>query len=133
MAFTLPIWRQSLCAVSGAIVGGMAGMVVGFSQTMPASPILTLIEALKTGLVLGLFGWIMLLVLLGAWLHYGFSAVAGPALLNALLSAILTVLVCNALHIPILDTLLGLLIGTLIGWLLCLWCGRWAGVKGVAR
>jgi hypothetical protein len=135
MAFTLPIWRRSLCAASGAICGGLAGMVMGFYQGPPGAVVLTAAQAFQTGLVLGFIGWMVLLLVIGAWLHYTASAIALPALVNALLSSVLTVFICNALNIPIIDVLVGLLIGTLVGWLLCLLCGRWAepGLKGVAR
>ena len=136
MAFTLPLWRRSLCAASGAICGGLAGTVMGVYQGPPGAAVMTAAQALQVGLVLGFLGWIVLLLVIGAWLHYGASAIALPALVNALLSSVLTVFVCNALNMPFLDVLLGLVIGTLVGWLLCLLCGRWAavaGLKGVAR
>ncbi len=133
MAFTLPIWRRSLCAVSGALCGGFAGMVMGFYQSKPGAGTLTPVQALQVGLALGFVGWVMLLVVIGAWLHYGTSAIALPALLNAMLSSILTVFACNALKFPIIDTVLGLVMGTLVGWLLCRLCDRWEGMKGVAR
>ncbi len=128
----IPIWRRSLCAVSGAIVGGLSGMILGFIFAQPVSPTLSPSEMVKASLIFALLGWIAVLVFLGAWLHYGFSQIAGPALLNALITAFVTVFVCNKIHIAVICTLLGLLIGTLIGWILCILCTRYE-TKGVTR
>lgn len=124
MAYLVPIWRRSLCAVTGAIVGGFAGLIMQLLQLPLHPPLLTTSEAVKIGLILGLAGWLGMLVVLAAWLHYRLSQIAGPALVNSLLSAALTVFACNIFRYPIIDTVLGLLIGTLVGWLLCLTCGK---------
>jgi uncharacterized membrane protein YeaQ/YmgE (transglycosylase-associated protein family) len=129
----LPIWSRSLCAAAGAMVGGFAGVVMGLLLSPPHAFTLTASETWKAGLLLGLVGWVILLIVFGLWLHYGMSQIAGPSLLNALLSAVLTVWVCRALHVPILDTLIGLLVGTLVGWILCQLCGRFTPLKGANR
>jgi hypothetical protein len=129
----LLIWRRSLCAVSGAIVGGLSGMIMGFVLAPPATPALSLPDVVRASLVLGILGWIVLLVVIGAWLHYGFSQIALPALVNALITAFLTVFFCNKIHVAVICTVLGLVIGTLVGWLLCIACQRWAGTKGGSR
>jgi hypothetical protein len=125
MPLILPIWRQSLCAVSGAIAGGLAGTVMGLAQAESPHQNLTVPEAWEIALVLGAAGWLVLLILVGLWFHYGLAKIALPALVNAMLTSIVTVFVCRALHIAYLDTLLGVLIGTLIGYLLCRLCGRY--------
>ena len=130
----LPIWRRSLCAAAGAMVGGFSGAVMGLFLSAPNPLTLTAAETWKVGLILGLVGWVILLIVLGLWLHYGISQIAWPSLFNALLSAVLTVWVCRAVHFPVLDTLIGLLVGTLVGWVLCQLCGRYTTiVKGVSR
>jgi len=108
-------------------------MVMGFVLAPPATPLLTASEVLKASSALGILGWIVLLVVIGAWLHYGFSQIAVPALINALITAFFTVFLCNKIHVAIICTVLGLFVGTLIGWLLCLLCGRWSELKGGAR
>ncbi len=131
MAWSLPIWRRSLCAVSGAIAGGLAGTVMGLVQA-DKSFTLTAAEAFRVGLLLGAAGWVVLLIVIGLWFHYGLAQVAWPALVNTMITCILTVFVCRALHIPYLDTIIGVLIGTLVGYLLCLLCGRFIKPAGVA-
>jgi hypothetical protein len=124
MAYLVPIWRRSLCAVTGAIVGGFTGMIMQLLQSPLHPPLLTISEVLKIGLILGLAGWLGMLVVLAVWLHYRLSQIAGPALVNSLLSAILTVFVSNIFRYSIIDTVLGIFIGTVVGWLLCLACGK---------
>jgi hypothetical protein len=133
MAFGLPIWTRSLCAASGALAGGFTGSVLGLLLSPPNAITLTASEALRAGVILGLVGWVIILLVVGAWLHYGISQIAAPSLVNAMLSAILTVFVCRAVHFPIADTVLGLMVGTLVGWILCQLCGRFETVKGAVR
>jgi hypothetical protein len=133
MIFPFTLWSRSLCAASGALAGGFAGAVLGLLQTPPNAIVLSAAQALRVGLVLGLVGWLLILLVIGVWFHYGVGTIAGPALVNAILSALLTVLLCEALHVPILDALIGLLAGTLVGWILCLLCGRFENVKGATR
>lgn len=131
MPFTLPIWRRSICAVAGAMAGSLAGMVMGLLQSEMPPGVMSAADAWKASFALSVTGWVVILIVLGLWLHYGVSQIAWPALANSLLSATFTVFVCRALHIAFLDTILGLLIGTLIGYLLCLLCGRFSAFKGV--
>jgi hypothetical protein len=130
MALSLPIWRRSLCAVSGAIAGGIAGTVMGLILSDPGFT-LTVAESLRVGLLLGAVGWVVLLVVIGLWFHYGVAQVAWPALANSMITCVLTVFACRALNIPYLDTILGVLMGTLVGYLLCLLCGRFSKPAGV--
>lgn len=127
----MPIWRHSLCAVTGAIVGAFSGMMMGLLQSPRQPPVLTMGDVVKTGLILGVAGWIGMLVVLAAWLHYRLSQIAGPALVNSLLSAILTVFVCNIVRFSVIDSILGVFIGTLVGWLLCRVCGKFLARREV--
>ena len=45
----------------------------------------------------GVAGFLMVLLVLGMWLHYGIAAVAFPAFINAILTGVLTALVVHAL------------------------------------
>jgi len=79
---------------------------------------------LAIALLLGLGAWVLLLLIYGVWLHVGAHALAGPLLLNALVTALVTVWVENHLHHPRVDALLGLILGYLVGRMLCLLCLR---------
>ena len=119
--------RLSFCALNGAIVGAIAGFLIGLLQGEHAQP-LAAAEVLGVGVTLGLLGWAFILIVVGMWLHYGSSAVAWPALINALLTAVLTVWVNNLVDLQTIATLIGILIGILVGTVLCRLCrrGRWA-------
>jgi len=124
----LTIWHRSLCAVTGAIAGGFAGMLFGFAQLQ--QPALTPTDAVKVGILLGLVAWVFILMVEALWLHYG-AAVVWPSLVTSLLSAILTVVVANAVAVPVLSVWIGLLFGTLVGALLCRLCGERVDPRGV--
>lgn len=125
------IWQQSLCAVTGAIAGGFAGMVFGIIETQQIGwPVG---QAVRMGVVFGLVGWIGILLIEALWLHYG-AAVVWPSFVTSLLSAVLTVVVANTIAIPVVAVWIGLIIGTLVGALLCRLCDqRGAVTKGAAR
>ena len=117
----LTIWRRSLCAVTGAIAGGLVGLIVGlFQSTMPA--VLTMPEILRVTLILGLFAWLAILLIVGVWVRYGAIAIALPSLITTFITAFLTVYLANKLQVPVLAVWLGLIVGTLVGLLLCRLC-----------
>lgn len=124
-AATALFGRFSFCAKIGAIVGIIAGSF--FALLQGSSPAATFApqELLLMGIALALVGWLFVLLAVGIWLRYGAAAIAGPALLNALITAILTVLVCDFFGLPALDWIFGLVIGLLVGTLLCRLCERW--------
>jgi hypothetical protein len=123
MGNILTIWWRSLCAASGAIAGGTAGLLFGLAYRLSTVPISTA-DGVQAGVVLGLFGWVVLLLLIGVWLHYGVRAIALPALVTSLLSAVLTVLISMRYPpSPLADLWIGLLVGTLVGAALCALCG----------
>ena len=126
----LTLWRHSLCAVTGAIAGGFAGMLLGIAQLH--QPALLLADAVKVGILLGLVAWVFILMVEGLWLHYG-SAIVWPSLVTSLLSAVLTVVIANAVALPVLSVWLGILVGTLVGALLCRLCGERSGSLGARR
>lgn len=120
----LSIWRRSICAASGALAGGIAGMLFGFTQLgRQRFPIPAMI-AINTGLLLGAVGWVAILIVVGLWLHYGLRTIALPALFTSLVTAVLTVLIAIQLWIAFLDVWIGLLVGTIVGAVLCRLCGR---------
>ncbi|MBS0447625.1 MAG: hypothetical protein JSR59_16910 [Proteobacteria bacterium] len=126
----LTIWRHSLCAVTGAIAGGFAGMSFGIAQLQ--QPALPLTDAIEVGILLGLVAWVFILMVEGLWLHYG-SAVVWPSLITSLSSAVLTVVIANAVALPVLSVWIGILFGTVVGALLCRLCGERPGAQGVRR
>lgn len=122
MGNILTIWWRSLCAASGALVGGMSGLLFGLAQLRSTAPI-SIPDAIQVGILLGLVGWVGLLLLLGIWLHYSVRAIALPALVTSLLSAVLTVVISIRFPNVLADLWIGLLIGTLVGAALCALCG----------
>jgi uncharacterized membrane protein len=102
---------------------------MGLEQSDPSFAI-TIVDAFRVGLLLGAVGWVVLLIVVGLWFHYGMAQVAWPALVNAMITCILTVFVCRTLDLAYLDTILGVLIGTLVGYALCLLCGRFTKLAG---
>jgi len=105
------------------MAGGITGLLFGLVQLGGPGAVFPVIEAAKTGILLGLVAWVVILVVVGLWLHYGLRPIALPALLNALVAAVLTVLIASPLRIPLLDVWIGLLVGTLVGATLCRLCG----------
>lgn len=117
-----PFARLPFCSLPGAVGGSFAGFIV--TLFMLEHPDLTLSpqEQVLLGLMIGMTGWLLILLLYGMILQYGVGAILWPSLLNALLSALLTVFVNLWLARPVVASLLGLLIGILVGALLCRFC-----------
>jgi hypothetical protein len=122
------IWRRSLCAVSGAIAGGITGLLFGLAQLSSGKIAMT--AAAETGIVLGFIAWIAILVVVGLWLHYGPRVIALPSLITSLVTAVLTVFIGNQLSIPILDVWIGLLVGTVVGAIFCRLCPTRQALSG---
>lgn len=119
----LTIWRRSLCAASGAIAGGIVGLLVGlFQAAMPG--VIPLPDVVRAALILGLFAWLVILLIVGVWLHYGAGAIALSSLVTTLLTSLLTVYLANKIQLPVLAVWIGILVGTLVGYLLCRVCGE---------
>ena len=122
MPALLTIWRRSLCAVTGAIAGGSAGLVLGLVQTQTPMIVLLPSQVVQVGLLLGVVAWFGLLMVVGVWLHYGIATIALPALVTSVLSSLLTIFVANQVLIPLLAVWIGLVVGTLVGLMLCRLC-----------
>lgn len=117
-----PFARLPFCSLPGAVAGSFAGFIV--TLFMLEHPDLTLSpqEQVLLGLMIGITAWLLILLLYGMILQYGIGAIMWPSLLNALLSALLTVFVNLWLARPPIASVLGLLIGILVGALLCRFC-----------
>ena len=116
--------RLSFCAANGALVGALAGFLFGAHLLEHANHTLTPAEIVQVAALLAPVCWLVVLVVVGWWLHYGARAIAWPLLLNALLTVLLTVWLNNLIRIPEIATLIGLLIGALVGTVLCRFCRR---------
>lgn len=119
--------RLSFCALMGALIGALAGFL--FSALMEEHPgyVFTTTELLQIALPLIVVCWLVVLLIVGVWLHYGVAAIAWPLLLNAFLTVLLTLWANNLIQMPVLAGLIGLLIGILVGSILCRFCGRLPG------
>ncbi len=116
--------KLPICSLVGAIIGSIAGFFFGMLQSQLTLPVLPMIDVLRIGLLLALLGWLIALLVVGVWLHYGVAAIALQAFINAILTAILTVYANNLIQQPIIATFIGLVIGILIGYILCWYCRK---------
>jgi hypothetical protein len=69
-------------------------------------------------LLLAFVAWIVVMIVLGVWLHYGLSQIAVPAAVNAIITSFLTVWLNLIIQLPWLAPLLGILVGLI----LCRFC-----------
>jgi len=115
--------RLTPCELNGMLIGALTGLMfcivwlMGKAFTPVAYPLW-----LYLALVLALFCWGALFALLCGPLRYAPSSVAGPLLVNSLLTSVLTVYLCNLSGQPFLFFLIGMLVGLLVGRLLCRYC-----------
>jgi len=116
--------RLSFCALMGAIIGALAGFL--FAALMEEHPghVFTNAELLQIAVPLAIACWLVVLLIVGVWLHYGAAAIAWPLLLNAFVTVLLTVWANNLIQMPAIAGIIGLLIGILVGSILCRFCGR---------
>lgn len=115
--------KLSLCALAGALVGAGAGGVLGLYLVGVPSPALSAGQILQLGALLGLLGWLVVLLIIGLWLRYGARRIALPSFVTAMFTAVLTVYFNLLVGQPVLATLVGLVVGILVGTVLCwLWC-----------
>jgi hypothetical protein len=120
-----PIMRRlTLCPVIGGIAGAFVGMVFGLVQLGHSSEDLSAIGLLAVAMIAGGSAWGIILVVVGLWLHYGARAIAFPALVTVLITAVLTVYANHALQLPAVAGLVGVAIALVVGFLLCLLCGH---------
>ena len=86
--------------------------------------VLSWADIVKVGILLGLLGWVVVLVVVGMWLRYGVRAIFLAALINAILTSVLAVYANNLIQRPTLASLIGLVVGVLVGAALCWLCGK---------
>jgi|SRR5215831_15014230 len=116
--------KLPICSLVGAIIGSIAGFLFGMLQSQAGLPIFPMIDVLRIGLLLAILGWLIVLVVVGIWLRYGAPAIALQALVNGILTAVLTVYANNLIRQPVWATIIGLVIGILVGLILCWYCRR---------
>lgn len=102
------------------IVGAVIGMILTILYWMQAGVLsLTTAELWYVALILALFGWIVLMFVLVALVRSTFRSVMIPALVNALLVAVLTTFVSYRAGAMEWAWLIGILIGAVVGYVLC--------------
>lgn len=116
--------RMSPCELNGMLIGVIAGTIfsaIWFSVDSTFTPVAAPLW-LYLALVMAAFCWMLLFGLLCGPLHYAPSTVAGPLLINALMTSVLTIYLCNLSAMPSVFFLFGILVGLLVGRLLCRFC-----------
>lgn len=113
--------RMTICTHAGALVGIIAGFVIGFAVSETARRP-SWEEIIAIGSLSGLTAWLLVVLFFGLLLHYGVRPIAVPALINALLIGILTTFFGGLMPSPLLAILIGLIIGLIVGALLCTLC-----------
>jgi hypothetical protein len=113
-----------LCALAGGLVGVITGFFTGLYEIGNPTLVLSGGDQVRLGLALGLVGWLVVLFILAAWFRYRLGGIALPALVTALLTGVITVLILEALHLPALSVPIGLVAGIAIGFVLCAACRR---------
>lgn len=114
--------RLPFCSLVGAFVGVTAGSILGLTLDAVPSQGLPPSAPVALGLLLGGFGWIVVLVFMGLWMRYGIAQIWAPAAINAALTGIVTVLVNLLVRQMVLAPAIGILSGILVGAILCRFC-----------
>jgi len=119
-------WQFPFCSRVGGIAGAIVGLFFGLVQLhLDPAIVFTVGELIGIGVLLGLVGWICVLVIVGIWLHYSVRAVALLGLIISLVSGIVIVVTLNMIGFAPLGMLFGLFIGMLLGALICwILCGK---------
>lgn len=112
--------RLGFCAMIGAIIGILAGFMIGLIQRV--APVFDLADIATLGVIFGILLWLFVLFLLVFLLRYRFASVGWAALVNALLTCTLTAIALNTLQTPPLGFLIGGLVGIVVGALFCRLC-----------
>jgi hypothetical protein len=112
--------RLGTCGNAGLIVGMLTGGLLALLDFLDGPLAPTLTQIIRLWLVTALFGWLVLLAIFVGLVRWRFSAVALPSLVNAVLVAGLTLLICQALGAFAYAWWIGILVGLLVGRLLCL-------------
>lgn len=114
--------KLPFCSLVGALIGIVAGTLLGISQPALGAVMPPLNEVFTNSLLLALIGWITVVIVFGVWLRYGVATIAPPAAVNAIITAFLTTWLDLKIHQPAISPLLGMLVGILVGLILCLFC-----------
>lgn len=128
--------KLPFCSLAGALAGMPVGFLFGLYLFEIGSAGLPIPygQLVQGSLLLAFFGWLFALLVLCSWLRYRFASVAWPALLNSVLTSLLTLFWLHALAIPALGTLVGLISGVLVGAIFCWICRRTGfAAAGVSR
>jgi hypothetical protein len=70
--------RLPFCSLPGAIVGAISGLVFGLTLTGNTTISLQWSDILLAGMLLGVPGFLFVLLLFGLWLRYGVGAIFSP-------------------------------------------------------
>ena len=126
IAITRPVSKRlSPCELNGMLVGVVVGTIFAVLWLVgTASVPLTYPLWLYIALVLAMFCWVCLMVVLCWFLKYEFGPLAAPVFVNALLTGIFTVYLCNLSGVPSVFFLIGLFVGYVVGRLLCRLCDK---------
>jgi hypothetical protein len=118
--------RAGTCANAGLIVGAVVGAILTLLDWVHEGKLeLSGGEILAIVAMLAAFAWLVLLFVFVGALRLPFVAVALPALVNALLAVVVTVLIAYVLDAFGLTWLIGPLVGLLVGMLLCYLARAW--------
>ncbi len=128
IAVTRPFsMRMTPCELNGALIGAITGLffAVAWMAGKEADPSYVPVAFplwLQMALALAVFCWFALFGLLCGPLRYAPSAVTGPLLVNAVITSVLTVYLCNLVGKPMLFFAIGIAVGFAVGRLLCRYC-----------
>lgn len=116
--------RLSFCALVGGMIGAICGFLFTVIQTGHAPGAFPNQLLFNIGLVLGAAAFLLVLLIVGGLCRYGVRAIFFGALVNSLLTSVLTVFVADRVGRPPVTALLGLITGIVVGSILCQLC-RW--------
>lgn len=117
--------RLSACELNGMLIGVFCGTV--FSVLWLAGNVSGGVSYplwLYLALALAAFCWFWLMGMLTMFLKYQAGPLLLPLAMNALLTSVLTIYICNVVGVPDIFFLLGLIVGYAVGRLLCRLCKR---------
>jgi len=118
-------WRWLTAQGKCALAGALAGIVVGFLFEMLqfTQPVrFAAADLPQIGLLLGLAGWLTVLLFLGLIAGQADWTMVLPSFVTSAITALLTVVVDNALWQPAASVFVGLIAGFLVGRTLCWAC-----------
>lgn len=111
--------RLGVCAIAGMIVGMLTGGAIAIVDWLDGPLAPTNAELLRFWVLTALFGWLVLIFALVTLARWSFASVALPALVNAVLTSGLTLLLCRWTGLYAWGFWLGILAGLIVGYILC--------------